>query len=164
MGSKKSVRFNEVVLRQVYRSNSSILGQKHKNQKKAEQKRRKAARRASEGDVPCDSESPFTPRYFFFLFVYFLFSFCLLFVYFLFTFCLLFVYFSFTFCLIFVYILFTFRLFSVYFSFTFCLFSFTFRLLFVYFSFLQKQILFFSDDSEDPLPENSTNFPRRDGA
>ena len=68
MGSKKSVRFNEVVLRQVYRSNSSILGQKHKNQKKAEQKRRKAARRASEGDVPCDSESPFTPRYFFFLF------------------------------------------------------------------------------------------------
>merc|ERR1712156_677986 len=60
MGSKKSVRFNEVVLRQVYRSNSSILGQKHKNQKKAEQKRRKAARRASEGDVPCDSESPFT--------------------------------------------------------------------------------------------------------
>lgn len=52
MGSKKSVRFNEVVLRQVYRSNSSILGQKHKNQKKAEQKRRKAARRASEGDVP----------------------------------------------------------------------------------------------------------------
>jgi hypothetical protein len=55
-GSKKSVRFNEVVLRQVYRSNSSILGQKHKNQKKAEQKRRKAGRRASEGDKP-DSDS-----------------------------------------------------------------------------------------------------------
>ncbi len=51
-GSKKSVRFNEVVQRQVYRQNSSILGQKSKNQKKAEQKKRKAAaRRASEGDV-----------------------------------------------------------------------------------------------------------------
>ena len=54
MGSheKRSVRFNEVVQRQVYRTNSSILGQKHKNQKRAEQKRRKAARRASEGDTP----------------------------------------------------------------------------------------------------------------
>lgn len=52
---KKSVRFNEVVQRQIYRSNSSILGQKHKNQKKAEQKRRKAARRASEGDMPSSS-------------------------------------------------------------------------------------------------------------
>ena len=61
-GSKKSVRFNEVVLRQVYRSNSSILGQKHKNQKKAEQKRRKAGRRASEGDKPdSDSKSGFSP-------------------------------------------------------------------------------------------------------
>merc|ERR1712203_973293 len=62
MGSKKSVRFNEVVLRQVYRSNSSILGQKHKNQKKAEQKRRKAGRRASEGDKPdSDSKTSFSP-------------------------------------------------------------------------------------------------------
>ena len=61
-GSKKSVRFNEVVLRQVYRSNSSILGQKHKNQKKAEQKRRKAGRRASEGDKPdSDSKTSFSP-------------------------------------------------------------------------------------------------------
>jgi hypothetical protein len=61
-GSKKSVRFNEVVLRQVYRSNSSILGQKHKNQKKAEQKRRKAGRRASEGDKPdSDSKNSFSP-------------------------------------------------------------------------------------------------------
>lgn len=50
---KKSVRFNEVVQRQVYRSNSSILGQKLKNQKKNQQKMRKrAARRASEGDTP----------------------------------------------------------------------------------------------------------------
>jgi len=50
---KKSVRFNEVVQRQVYRSNSSILGQKMKNQKKNQQKMRKRAeRRASEGDTP----------------------------------------------------------------------------------------------------------------
>lgn len=51
--SQKSVRFNEVVQRQVYRSNSSILGQKAKNLKKAEQKRRRAAekRRLSEGDA-----------------------------------------------------------------------------------------------------------------
>jgi len=45
-------------LRQVYRTNSSTFGQKHKNQKKAEQKRRKAARRSSEGDTPSsDSRS-----------------------------------------------------------------------------------------------------------
>lgn len=52
--TKKSVRFNEVVQRQVYRQNSSILGQKMKNMKKAEQKKRKAdqKRRASEGDLP----------------------------------------------------------------------------------------------------------------
>merc|ERR1712223_376172 len=54
---KKSFRFNEIVQRQVYRSNSSILGQKVKNQKKAEQKRRKAARRASEGDLPSSFNS-----------------------------------------------------------------------------------------------------------
>jgi dynein assembly factor 2 len=60
IGSKKSVRFNEVVQRQVYRTNSSILGQKHKNQKKAEQKRRRAAaRRASEGDTPSSLNSNF---------------------------------------------------------------------------------------------------------
>jgi hypothetical protein len=35
--AKKSVRFSEVVHRQVFRSNSSILGQKLKNTKKAEQ-------------------------------------------------------------------------------------------------------------------------------
>ena len=56
---KKSVRFNEVVQRQIFRSNSSILGQKYKNMKKNEQKMRKrgargniaAERRASEGDA-----------------------------------------------------------------------------------------------------------------
>ena len=37
---------------QIYRSNSSILGQKMKNQKKNQQKLRRAARRASEGDTP----------------------------------------------------------------------------------------------------------------
>jgi len=51
-GSKKSVRFNEVVQRQVFRPHASILGQRHKNAKKNEQKRRKAQqRRASESDV-----------------------------------------------------------------------------------------------------------------
>ena len=57
--SKKSVRFNEVVQRQVYRQNASILGQKIKNMKKAEQKRRKAEqkRRASEGDLPENGNS-----------------------------------------------------------------------------------------------------------
>ena len=51
-GSKKSVRFSEVVHRQVFRSNSSILGRKVKNTKKAEQKKRRAVeRRASEGDA-----------------------------------------------------------------------------------------------------------------
>ncbi|TRY61480.1 hypothetical protein TCAL_02164 [Tigriopus californicus] len=49
--SKRSVRFNETVQRQIFRPNSSILGQKHKNQKKNNQKKRKAARRASEGDA-----------------------------------------------------------------------------------------------------------------
>lgn len=55
---KKSVRFNEVVQRQIFRSNSSILGQKYKNMKKNEQKMRKRARgnmaterRASKGDA-----------------------------------------------------------------------------------------------------------------
>jgi len=57
--SRKSVRFNEVVQRQVYRQNSSILGQKIKNMKKAEQKRRKAdqKRRVSEGDLPENGSS-----------------------------------------------------------------------------------------------------------
>lgn len=64
--SKKSVRFNEVVQRQVYRQNSSILGQKMKNMKKAEQKRRKAdqKRRASEGDLPDSSLGKSPASYF----------------------------------------------------------------------------------------------------
>ena len=56
---KKSVRFNEVVQRQIFRSNSSILKQKKKNEKRQEHKLKKrgekvnlaAERRASEGDA-----------------------------------------------------------------------------------------------------------------
>merc|ERR1712018_882864 len=56
---KKSVRFNEVVQRQIFRSNSSIMKQKRKNEKRNEQKMRKRGgrtnmaveRRASEGDA-----------------------------------------------------------------------------------------------------------------
>lgn len=40
-GEKKSVRFNEVVSRQLFRSNKSILFRRMKNQKKAMKKRRK---------------------------------------------------------------------------------------------------------------------------
>ncbi|KAK3874152.1 hypothetical protein Pcinc_020883 [Petrolisthes cinctipes] len=39
-GEKKSVRFNEVVSRQLFRSNKSILGRRIKNQKKAMKKRK----------------------------------------------------------------------------------------------------------------------------
>merc|ERR1712025_1387670 len=47
------------VQRQVYRQNSSILGQKMKNMKKAEQKRRKAEQKrlASVGDSPAEGSS-----------------------------------------------------------------------------------------------------------
>ena len=57
--NKKSVRFNEVVQRQIFRSNSSIMKQKRKNEKKDAKKLRKrngrenlsVERRASEGDA-----------------------------------------------------------------------------------------------------------------
>ncbi|XP_066978096.1 protein kintoun [Macrobrachium rosenbergii] len=49
LGEKKSVRFNDVVSRQLFRSNSSILGQRAKNQKKALKKQKCRNRRASEG-------------------------------------------------------------------------------------------------------------------
>ena len=48
--SKKSVRFNEIVQRKVFRPTSSITGMTAKNQKKKEQKRKRAERRASESD------------------------------------------------------------------------------------------------------------------
>ncbi|MPC17320.1 Protein kintoun [Portunus trituberculatus] len=50
LGEKKSVRFNEVVSRQLFRSNSSILGQRAKNQRKALRKRKSQARRESESE------------------------------------------------------------------------------------------------------------------
>jgi hypothetical protein len=42
--SKKSVHFSDVVQRQLYRSNSSILGQRKKNQRKAKNKKRSRER------------------------------------------------------------------------------------------------------------------------
>merc|ERR1719186_545202 len=52
--SKKSVHFSEIVRKQIYRSNSSILGQTAKNKKKAEKKRKSKERRKSEGDEQFD--------------------------------------------------------------------------------------------------------------
>merc|ERR1719186_1742709 len=52
--SKKAVHFSEIVRKQIYRSNSSILGQTAKNKKKAEKKRKSAERRKSEGDEQFD--------------------------------------------------------------------------------------------------------------
>lgn len=51
MGSspKKSVRFNEFVSKQEFKVNSSIIGQKIKNQKKAQQRKRARERKLSEG-------------------------------------------------------------------------------------------------------------------
>ncbi|KAJ8977465.1 hypothetical protein NQ317_014552 [Molorchus minor] len=48
---KKTVRFNDVVTRQLFRSNSSILGQKKKNQRKAKNKKRAHDRRHSESEA-----------------------------------------------------------------------------------------------------------------
>ncbi|RXG71328.1 Protein kintoun [Armadillidium vulgare] len=46
---KKSVRFNEFVSKQEFKVNSSIIGQKVKNQKKAQQRKRARERKLSEG-------------------------------------------------------------------------------------------------------------------
>ncbi|KAJ8917614.1 hypothetical protein NQ315_000097 [Exocentrus adspersus] len=48
---KKTVRFNDVISRQLFRSNSSILGQKKKNQRKARNKKRAHERRHSESEA-----------------------------------------------------------------------------------------------------------------
>ncbi|KAL1498114.1 hypothetical protein ABEB36_008967 [Hypothenemus hampei] len=48
---KKTVRFNNVVVKQLFRSNSSILGQKKKNQRKARNKKRAHERRFSESEA-----------------------------------------------------------------------------------------------------------------
>ncbi|XP_050304870.1 protein kintoun [Anthonomus grandis grandis] len=53
---KKTVRFNDVVTKQLFRSNSSILGQKKKNQRKARNKKRALERRFSESEAS-DNES-----------------------------------------------------------------------------------------------------------
>jgi len=50
-GAEKCVRFSEHVQRQLYRSNSSILGQKKKNQRKNKNKRKNRERHSSEGSV-----------------------------------------------------------------------------------------------------------------
>ncbi|XP_043468849.1 protein kintoun [Leptopilina heterotoma] len=47
---KKTVRFSDVVSRQLYRSNSSILGQRKKNQRKLRNKKRAHDRRMSESE------------------------------------------------------------------------------------------------------------------
>ncbi|XP_068204551.1 protein kintoun-like [Palaemon carinicauda] len=57
LGEKKSVRFNDVVSRQLFRSNSSILGQRAKNQKKALKKQKCRNRRTSEGSSDRDSDA-----------------------------------------------------------------------------------------------------------
>ncbi|XP_069672843.1 protein kintoun [Periplaneta americana] len=48
--NKKTVRFNDVVSQQTYRTNSSILGQRKKNQRKTRNKKRCQERRASESE------------------------------------------------------------------------------------------------------------------
>ncbi|CAH0554606.1 unnamed protein product [Brassicogethes aeneus] len=48
---KKTVRFNDTIKRQLFRSNSSILGQKKKNQRKARNKKRAHDRRHSESEL-----------------------------------------------------------------------------------------------------------------
>ncbi|CAH1153895.1 unnamed protein product [Phaedon cochleariae] len=53
---KKTVRFNDVVMRQLFRSNSSILGQKKKNQRKAKNKKRCMERRHSESETSGDEK------------------------------------------------------------------------------------------------------------
>ncbi|XP_057653692.1 protein kintoun isoform X1 [Diorhabda carinulata] len=53
---KKTVRFNDVVMSQLFRSNSSILGQKKKNQRKARNKKRAMERRHSESEASGDEK------------------------------------------------------------------------------------------------------------
>ncbi|KAG8239590.1 hypothetical protein J437_LFUL019234 [Ladona fulva] len=51
---KKIVRFSDVISQKTYRSNSSILGQRKKNQRKLRNKKRAAERRASESENSVD--------------------------------------------------------------------------------------------------------------
>jgi len=61
-GSQKCVHFSETVRQQLYRVNSSILGQAEKNRRKAAKKRRAADRRKSEGDAQ-DEAAAAGPRF-----------------------------------------------------------------------------------------------------
>lgn len=58
---KKTVRFSDVIRKQLFRLDSSILGQRKKNQKKRSQKLRALQRRNSEGDS-ADYEDKQSPR------------------------------------------------------------------------------------------------------
>uniref|UniRef100_A0A182JBN3 Protein kintoun n=1 Tax=Anopheles atroparvus TaxID=41427 RepID=A0A182JBN3_ANOAO len=53
---RKTVRFNDAIRKQMFRSNSSILAAKKKSQRKKEVKRRAAARRLSEGESTDNDE------------------------------------------------------------------------------------------------------------
>lgn len=48
---KKTVRFSDVISKKVFRANSSILGQKHKNEKKSRNRKKMARRRLSESET-----------------------------------------------------------------------------------------------------------------
>ncbi|BES95999.1 Protein kintoun [Nesidiocoris tenuis] len=57
-GIKKTVRFSDVVSKKIFRANSSILGQRRKNEKKAKNRKRAAAeRRASESEADTECET-----------------------------------------------------------------------------------------------------------
>ncbi|XP_075169750.1 PIH1 domain-containing protein Nop17-like [Haematobia irritans] len=59
---KKTVRFSEVIRKQVFRMDSSILGQRKKNQKRRDLKQRALQRRLSEGDsADYEDNKPMTP-------------------------------------------------------------------------------------------------------
>lgn len=55
LGEKKSVRFNEVVSRQLFRTNRSILVERAKAEKMKQRRRRNKARRPSESDRTSES-------------------------------------------------------------------------------------------------------------
>ncbi|XP_058981513.1 protein kintoun-like [Musca domestica] len=59
---KKTVRFSEVIRKQVFRLDSSILGQRKKNQKRRDRKQRALQRRLSEGDsADYEDNKPMVP-------------------------------------------------------------------------------------------------------
>ncbi|XP_037809942.1 protein kintoun [Lucilia sericata] len=59
---KKTVRFSEVIKKQVFRLDSSILGQRKKNQKRRDRKQRALQRRLSEGDsADYEDNKPMAP-------------------------------------------------------------------------------------------------------